>query len=408
MNVSTPAVDAEKIRISHYPSVAALPTLAQRLLSDQALRNPFVSLEWLQCFERHLVRPHERIFYLVAASEDETRCVLPLILERLRWPGATKLRSLSNFYTGIFEVSGSERVLTDSEVLRSFASAFAEYLSVEFFQCPLIECSPVRDRYGLLGQVFEALGSQGYATRSFFAHGNWYEDTRGLDYPSYLAARPGRVRSTLARQHRKLLRDRGYSVDIGDTAEALGNLFPAYEMIYRASWKTAERSPLFIREVMMALAARGLVRLGVLTVSGVPAAAQLWIKAAKVWCVFKLAYDPEFVRYSVGSLLTARMVEHFFAEDEFDGIDFLSGDDPYKKEWVYQRREHLGLEAINRKSLLGLLLLAKRVVSGVSMEQGSGRRGRLRRGVAAASRNSWWRQGKQAGQAALGTIGTLL
>jgi CelD/BcsL family acetyltransferase involved in cellulose biosynthesis len=115
---------------------------------------------------------------------------------------------------------------------------------------------------------------------------------------------------------------------------------------------------------MGALAGQGIVNLGVLTVDGMPAAAQVWVRIARTWAVFKLAYDPRFADYSVGTILTAHVIEGFFAAGAFDALDFLSGDDTYKRDWMAERRQHWGCEAISPRSPIGQLLRLKRRLGG--------------------------------------------
>jgi CelD/BcsL family acetyltransferase involved in cellulose biosynthesis len=53
-------------------------------------------------------------------------------------------------------------------------------------------------------------------------------------------------------------------------------------------------------------------------------------------------------------LLTALLMEHVIEVDKVAEVDYLIGDDPYKKTWMSHRRERWGVIAYNPRSLAGL------------------------------------------------------
>ena len=56
-------------------------------------------------------------------------------------------------------------------------------------------------------------------------------------------------------------------------------------------------------------------RLGVATIEGVPAAAQIWLLSHDRATIFKLAHDPVFDRQSPGTLLTHWMLRLLHEQD---------------------------------------------------------------------------------------------
>jgi len=355
------------VTIERHDGFARLPGDAVSLLEQAVHSNPFLSAPWLAAFERYLVQDDETPVYLLARVAGELRMILPLLCQRYPLLGAARLRSMANFYTGLFDVVAAPAA-DDDAFGAAVAAAFARRIATEFPCLALLEIAPIRDPRGVCARTIEALRDHGYAHRRFVAHGNWYEGVAGLDFAAYLARRPGQVRSTLERKRQRLARDHGYEIDICTDPEALGRRFPDFHAVYALSWKPTERSPSFISAVMERLARDGLVALGILEVAGEPAAVQLWIRVGASWGVFKLAYDPRFRDLSVGTILTARMIESFFAAGPFAELDFLSGDDSYKKDWMADRREHYGFEAIAGRTLAGRLLRLKRRFAGVALD----------------------------------------
>jgi len=85
-----------------------------------------------------------------------------------------------------------------------------------------------------------------------------------------------------------------------------------------------------------------------------PIAAQFWIVKDQVANIFKVGYDPEFRNLSVGSILTMVIMEKVIDEEKVREVDYLTGDDDYKKHWMSDRRERWGLVAFNPRRPKGL------------------------------------------------------
>src|SRR5262249_30489346 len=106
-------------------------------------------------------------------------------------------------------------------------------------------------------------------------------------------------------------------------------------------------------------AERGILRLGLLYVDGEPAASQLWIVHNGRALIYKLAYDERFADLSVGTILTAFLMEHALDVAKVEEIDYLTGDDGYKKEWMSDRRERWGILAMNPRTLRGAAAIVR-------------------------------------------------
>ena len=129
-----------------------------------------------------------------------------------------------------------------------------------------------------------------------------------------------------------------------------------FQEIYQKSWKIDEPYPNFIYGLAEMAADIGGLRLGLLYVDAKPVAAQIWIIIEGTANIFKLAYDPEWGSYSVGSILTLKLMEHVIDVDKVDTVDYLTGDDAYKKDWISDRRERWGIIAFNKRTFKGYLL----------------------------------------------------
>jgi hypothetical protein len=344
---------------------ADLPPAVREMAEHFGATNPFMCGTWLREFEARLLKSNEQPCYVVVADDEQPRLMLPLIIETHRWLRVAKVRSMANFYTNIYAPVTSAGFEADDPA--AIAQTLTDYLVDSFPRAALIELSPLRGETRLYAAMIDAFAAHGYATRRFARTTNWHEPfTAAPSYDAYLAQRPGQLRSTLKRKSRLLERETQARIDItgpgGDRDTALSD----FERVYADSWKPEESHPEFIRAVMKNLIAADRARAGILYVDEEPAAAQIWLRIGDHWGVFKLSYRPRFAKYSVGSLLTAAMIEEFLRMPDTRCIDFLSGDDAYKADWVSVKGEHWGFECINTRSPWGKLLSWKRRLSNTS------------------------------------------
>jgi CelD/BcsL family acetyltransferase involved in cellulose biosynthesis len=121
----------------------------------------------------------------------------------------------------------------------------------------------------------------------------------------------------------------------------------AYWKVYRTSWKQDEPFPDFINGLVRWCACHGKLRLGILSLRGEPVAAQIWLVHQGRAEIFKVAYDEAHKAVSPGSVLTAALLEQVIDRDQVHEVDFLVGDDAYKRTWMSHRRERWGLVAFD-------------------------------------------------------------
>jgi CelD/BcsL family acetyltransferase involved in cellulose biosynthesis len=86
------------------------------------------------------------------------------------------------------------------------------------------------------------------------------------------------------------------------------------------------------------------LRLGIASISGRPVAAQFWTVEGGTAFIHKLAHVEDARDHSPGSLLTAAMMERAIDVDRVSEVDFGTGDDPYKRDWMDSRRPRYRLD----------------------------------------------------------------
>ena len=291
--------------------VQANPVLAA-LLSAPCATSPFDRLAWWQGLMQHCgLRP-----LIVVANDGGNYAVLPL-----RRDGA-KLTALANWYSFT-----ARPLYTPGADVPALLGAIAHDLKKHAAQIAL---APLPGEDDTVLHIEHAFKLAGWVTfRDQFAK-NHVLAVQGRSYADYIAARPGQVRTTLKRKAGK--------VAVTIAAEFVAANWAAYEAVYAQSWKPEEGSPQFLRGFAEAEGAAGRLRMGLAFAGGEPVAAQLWTVEHGTAFIHKLAHTQASKPLSPGTTLTAALFEQVIDRDHVALIDFGTGDDGYKCDWMEQVR----------------------------------------------------------------------
>ncbi len=206
-----------------------------------------------------------------------------------------------------------------------------------------VELAPIENPEALA----TALRSAGWSVAIEPAFGNWIARTeKGFD--EYWSRRPGQLRSTARRKAKAAALD----VVIHDRFDAVA--WADYEAVYRASWKPEEGSFAFLRDLAEQEGAAGTLRLGLAYHRDRPVAAQLWLVEGEVATIHKLAYAEDAKAMSPGTVLGEAMFRRAIDEDGVRLVDYGTGDDAYKRDWMDERRQLWRIIAHNPRTLPGL------------------------------------------------------
>jgi Acetyltransferase (GNAT) domain len=320
---------------------------------DSGSRESFFALPaWYDLMARHGVPEATEI-----RAYADGRATAPIaILAQTASRGARRtLASLTNAHSlehGIIHAPGAD--------LEAGLAAITSEMLAERprWDClSLAELDPHEPSYAAL---LASLRRAGLFVECSLSSGTWYEETRGLSFADYFAARPSKLRNTWRRKHRSLVRGRRIATCFYDRNTDIDQAIADYQTIYAASWKPAELFPGFVPALIRLAGELRALRLAIYHIDQIPAAAQFWI----VWngraVICKLAHDKRFDELSLGTLLTMEMFERVLTEDRPREISLGRGDDPYKKLWLPQRRERWGITAANPRTLRGLRFGLKR------------------------------------------------
>lgn len=306
-----------------------LPAGAQRLFARAERNSLFFSRRWLEVLSANALEEDQQLALACVLDGQSVLAILPL-----RAHESGNWHSLSTYYSSLYTLllgDGQQQAILD---------CLAEGLARLDLQT--LRLDPVAEDDAVLHGLQRAMAARGFDSDRVFRFVNWSHPLNGSTFAQYLAERPARLRNTIARKRRKLEREQGYEIRL-TTGEDLDRTMTDYATIYKASWKGGERFPGFVPALVNTMAAAGWLRLAVLYIDGRPAAGQIWFVVHGKASIFRLAYDEAWQRYSPGSILTAFLMQQVIDTDGVESLDFLTGNEPYKQDWMSERRERSGL-----------------------------------------------------------------
>ena len=296
---------------------------------------------WWAATEQAALPPGTGARYLLCHDNGQPAALFPLAM------GSAGTRILTTPYTVQYQP-----LLTSGADMAAIGRVLAAH-------SPVLLLEAIDPDWPLLTPLMAGARQAGLRARTYRHFGNWHRNVTGLDWPAYLATRPGRLRETIRRRTAAAARDPAVRLTLATEGPAVLSALAAYEAIYARSWKTPEPFPDFNRALLPGLAADGCLRIGVMWVGDRPIAAQYWTVRHGIATVLKLAHDEADRARSPGTVLTAWMIRQLLEKDRVAELDFGRGDDAYKAEWVEQRRERVGVLLARPNSARGAVALLR-------------------------------------------------
>jgi ribosomal protein S18 acetylase RimI-like enzyme len=344
-------------KINIYENFEALPPAYERLFNEASLASGmFFSLYWFRHLLASTFEADKSVrIYGVEQGSDKLNAELALVMCPLRARNGLflprKLMPLANYYTSLFGPIIGKSPSNIEENLQILAMAIAEDIP----RWDIVDFHPLAIN-DLQFDVFqEAFRHAGMAVQGYFCFGNWYLEVKGRPYHEYINSLPAKLKNTLIRKSKKLTDSSRLQMKIFTHIDHVDVGIAEYVKIYSASWKKPEPHPAFIPGLIRHFAAQGELRLGIAYIDQQAAAAQIWIVSNRVASIYKLAYDENYEKLSIGSILTAHLMQHVIDIDQVREVDYLTGDDAYKRDWMSHRRERWGMVAFNPRTVKGRL-----------------------------------------------------
>lgn len=324
------------VEVKLFQSLDDVAREASDLLGRDAQPSIYDRLSWFEMTAKHCGRAHRPLVVQARRGDD----IAWLFLCRQE---AKRAESLASWYTLEFDI------------VRSGDSAdLVEAMARKLDGLSHIRITRVADPAALV-DGFRAAGWKAFSSQCTV---NWYVDPPA-DFERYWQERPGRLRSTAKRKGKKAKLDIAIHRSFDEQAWA------DYRTVYENSWKPEEGSWDFLREFAESEGRAGALRLGIATKEGEPVAAQLWHVENGRATIHKLAYTEKAAKLSPGTLLSEAMFRHVIDEDRPARIDYGTGDEGYKADWMATKRPLHAIELYNPRHPGIWPELVRQIVSGL-------------------------------------------
>lgn len=326
------SIRGRMIVTTYHDSVNALQGLAGENGSAIPAASPFDRAEWFALLVRSGFVP-----LIAMARDDKTGAALALTEANGR---ITPLRNWYSFTWRQIAPSGEDgnRLLT--EIARQLRR-----------RAHRVTLAPVPDEDGSAGRLARAFAGAGWRVEVTRCDINHVLHVGSRSFAEYWQGRPGRMRTTLKRKAKK--------VETEILTRFDDDAWEHYERIYAQSWKPQEDHPAMLREFARAEGEAGRLRLGLARYRGEPVAAQCWSVERGIAYIHKLAHLESHRHLSAGTTLSAALFEHVIDRDRVETVDFGTGDQPYKADWMEETRPRYQIDCLDMHSPRAWIDLAR-------------------------------------------------
>ncbi len=349
------------MRIFVITDLNKLPVSFVELLDTAELDCIFLGFGWFKNLGDSVASRNGCLKLLCLEDSGGTAlALLPLWLrsEKRKFFSINHLSGLTNYYTPTFDLIWNSNKITKVEALGHLLQEVKSFSS----DWHVFDLSPLTST--VKNEFHNALNGAGASVFPYFVTSNSFQ-LIDSSLAEYLAGRPSRVRNTVQRKLKKLNKQGNWQLSIFRTEEGLQEQIDAYHHVYNGSWKNKEPYPEFIDGLCKLAARKGWLRLGLIRIQGEPVAAQIWLVANGSAYIYKLAYDEHFKKYSPGTVLTHAMIECVIGQDSVKKVDFLTGEDNFKKEWMDSYQNLYGVQVVNLKSMQGFCMYIVNKISSI-------------------------------------------
>ena len=202
-----------------------------------------------------------------------------------------------------------------------------------------VTLSPLPDEDGSASRVEDAFRNAGWLVFREACDENHVLPVAGRSFADYWSTRPGKMRTTLKRKAKKV------EVEILTSFDEAA--WHDYRAIYAESWKPEEERADILEAFARAEGEAGRIRLGIARSDGVPVAAQFWTVENGTAYIHKLAHVEAAKPLSAGTTLSAALFEYVIDTDRVELVDFGTGSDTYKRDWMEVNRPRYRLTALD-------------------------------------------------------------
>ncbi len=307
-----------------------LPASADALFSRAEQNSLFFSQVWFETLTSHALTKDQSLRLMCVLEDERVLAITPMMLH-----AQGNLSSLSNNFTTLFSL-----LITNDSKQDEALSCLAQGLSQMFV--PSIRFDPIDKDDHIMNKLCQLMENYGFNSCPYFRFYNWSHNLNGQTFNEYMTERPASLRNTIKRKQRKLEREHACVIQLYKDAD-IDQALADYRTVYQASWKANEFFSDFTPTLVKRLFKLGWLRMAILYVDQQAIAAQIWFVVHGKANIYRLIYDENWKHYSPGSILTQYLMRYAIDTDKVSEIDFLTGNEQYKQDWMTLRKEHIGI-----------------------------------------------------------------
>jgi CelD/BcsL family acetyltransferase involved in cellulose biosynthesis len=319
---------------------------------------PWLSYDWFNLCLKYFLDT-DKLFLLMLHKADKIVAIAPFVVKNEKFKGTIrtkKIELLGNVHSPIknFLFGDSSKEGKASIILNIF-----RYILDQYREWDVMELDRIPEENNVFNIFSEVISQLKLDFRTYLSARNWYLDGIDYSFSQYFENLPKKIQKDVQYCRRRLGKMGDLQFQIELDSNCLDHYLDLYDKVREKSWKAPEKDKTFVREFTKLAAEKGWMRLAFLRYNDVPIACQKWVVCNQIAYIWDVLHDEDYGKHSPGKILSTEISQYVFNHDKVIEIDFMTGDEPYKKDWTPKRRERKGITIFNntaRGKLLAILM----------------------------------------------------
>lgn len=317
---------------------------------------PWRCFEWFNLCCKYIEAENSKIKVFIVFNDKDIIALLPV------WHIVEKYKGL--FKANIARLVGSRQASTCSIIysqsnsdMKNIVRVLMDAVMTDSPKYDIIEFDRMPDEDKSTKELKEYLDHHKINFKNNISTVNWYVNDLNCTGKDYFTRLPSAMKKDVEYCKRRLNREGNLEFLLIADECKIDEYLDMYDSVRESSWKAPEKDKEFIRDFTKMTFKKGWLRLGFLMFEGKPIAAQKWFLCHQYAHIYDVLYDDNYKKYSPGKVLTQMMFEYAIDVENAKCIDYLQGDEDYKKEWTHLKRDRCQIVIFN-KSIKGILYYA--------------------------------------------------
>jgi hypothetical protein len=314
---------------------------------------PFLDFDWFQTWLKYFGKHVQPLIFLVQHF-DKTVAIAPFMITETKFRNLFVTRKIELIGNHISPIRGI--ILNNSSVdqLTTIYKQILDFLKSQCTTWDILDTGPLpfeHASYKCLSHAIDNYPLHSLRKLCFYSR---YLDNIDYSSATYLQKRSKKLLSNLKTRENQLAKLGKTKVTIEHHITNLTDILQIYQDVRRRSWKIELSYVDFFHDFIRLAAHKGWLRFSILTLNDLAIACQIRFICNRTAYLWSTVYDKDYSKYSPGTLLLKKTLEHFIDNDNICEIDYLYGDEDYKRQWAPLQRSRDRILLYN-KTFRGLL-----------------------------------------------------